>query len=111
VNKIRAVPNCKDSLGLFADSAISGDVVFVNGVNCKLPANPPAIAPAGEVVALNKDASGELWEFPPPTGRIDSVLSGVAVANGVVYFHTSGPSSILYALDATNGPAVGPRND
>jgi hypothetical protein len=99
VNRIQAVPNCKDSLGLFADSAISGDVVFVNGVNCKLPANP---APAGEVVALNKDASGELWEFPT-TFRIDSVLSGVAVANGVVYFHTSGLSSILYALDATNG--------
>jgi outer membrane protein assembly factor BamB len=99
VNKIRAVPNCKDSLGLFADSAIRGDVVFVNGVNCKLPANP---APAGEVVALNKDASRELWEFPT-TVRIDSVLSGVAVANDVVYFRTSGLSSVLYALDATNG--------
>jgi outer membrane protein assembly factor BamB len=96
VNKIQAVPNCKESLGLFADSAISGDAVFVNGVNCKLPANP---APAGEVIALKCDASGKLWEFPPQ-GRIDSVLSGVAVAKGVVYFHTSGPTSTLYALDA-----------
>ena len=102
VNKIQAVPNCKESLGLFADSAISDDVIFVNGVNCKLPANP---APAGEVIALKSDASGKLWEFPPQ-GRIDSVLSGVAVANGVVYFHTSGPTSTLYALDATTGQVL-----
>jgi hypothetical protein len=27
----------------------------------------------------------------------------VAVANGVVYFHTSWQFSFLYALDATNG--------
>src|SRR5262249_2687389 len=50
-----------------------------------------------------KDASGKLWEYPPPSKRIGSVLSGVAVANGVVYFHDSEPSSILYALDATRG--------
>jgi outer membrane protein assembly factor BamB len=103
VNKIRAVPNCKDSLGLFADSAIMGDVVFVNGVNCKLPANP---APAGVVIALNKDASRKVWEFPSTTPQISSVLSGVAVANrvnAVVYFHDSGPSSYLYALNAKTG--------
>jgi polyvinyl alcohol dehydrogenase (cytochrome) len=102
VNKIQAVPNCKDSLGLFADSAIMGDVVFANGVNCKLQ---PATPPAGEVVALKNDASGKLWEFPSAP-RIDSVLSGVAVANGVVYFHTSGFSSVLYALDATTGQCL-----
>jgi outer membrane protein assembly factor BamB len=100
VNNIRAVPNCKDSLGLFADSAIMGDVVFVNGVNCKLPANP---APAGVVIALNKDASGKVWEFPSTTPQIGSALSGLAVANGVVYFHDSGPSSYLYALNAKTG--------
>jgi glucose dehydrogenase len=102
VNNIRAVPNCKDSLGLFADSAIMDHVVFVNGVNCKLQ---PPIPPAGEVVALNEDASGKLWEFPSAP-RIDSVLSGVALANGVVYFHTSGFSSVLYALDATTGQCL-----
>jgi polyvinyl alcohol dehydrogenase (cytochrome) len=101
VNDIQAVPSCKDSLGLFADSAISGDVVVVNGVNCKIPANPPLMPPAGEVIALKKDASGILWEYGPLL--IGSVLSGVAVANGVVYFHTSGQFSFLYALDAANG--------
>jgi outer membrane protein assembly factor BamB len=103
VNNIRAVPNCKDSLGLFADSAIMGDVVFVNGVNCKLPTNPPSIPPAGVVIALNKDASGKVWEFPSTTPQIGSALSGVAVANGVVYFHDSGLSSNLYALKALTG--------
>ena len=106
VNNILAVPNCKDSLGLFADSAIMGDVVFVNGVNCKLPPNPANPAPAGVVIALNNDASGKVWEFPSTTPQISSVLSGVAVANGmngVVYFHDSGPSSYLYALNAKTG--------
>jgi polyvinyl alcohol dehydrogenase (cytochrome) len=106
VNNIQAVPSCKDSLGLFADSAISGNFVFVNGVNCELPANPPSLPPAGVVIALNKDASGKVWEFPPAPGRIASALSGVAVANvpnGVVYFHDSGLSSNLYALDAKTG--------
>jgi glucose dehydrogenase len=63
VNHIQAVPSCKDSLGLFADSAISGDAVFVNGVNCEIPANPPLTPPAGEVIALKKDASGILWAY------------------------------------------------
>ena len=103
VNNIRAVPNCKDSLGLFADSAIMGDLVFVNGVNCKLPANPPSIPPAGVVIALNKDASRKVWEFPSTAPQIGSVLSGLAVANGVVYFHDSGLSSNLYALNASTG--------
>ena len=39
VQQIRVVPDCTDSLGLFADSAISDGVVFVNGVNCIIPAN------------------------------------------------------------------------
>ena len=88
VNNILAVPNCKDSLGLFADSAIMGDVV------------------SGVVIALNKDASRKVWEFPSTTPQIGSALSGVSVANGmngVVYFHDSGPSSYLYALNAKTG--------
>ena len=85
VNNILAVPNCKDSLGLFADSAIMGDVV------------------SGVVIALNKDASRKVWEFPSTAPQIGSVLSGLAVANGVVYFHDSGLSSNLYALNASTG--------
>ena len=74
VNKIQAVPNCKESLGLFADSAISGDVVFVNGVNCKLPANP---APAGEVIALKSERFGETVGVPAPrSNRFSSKRGG-----------------------------------
>jgi polyvinyl alcohol dehydrogenase (cytochrome) len=43
----QAVPDCVHSEGLFADSAISDGVVFVNGVDCSIPANPPLIPPTG----------------------------------------------------------------
>ena len=93
--------------GLFADSAIANGVVFVNGQDCSVFAKPPFIPPTGVVIALkNKtDFSGnlkmeELWRFESPFAP---VLSGVAVANGVVYFHNSGILSVLYALDAATG--------
>jgi polyvinyl alcohol dehydrogenase (cytochrome) len=101
VNNIRAVPNCTGSEGLFADSAVSNGVVFVNGVNCKLQTFPPT--GPGVVIALKSDATEPpLWEFLAPES-LAPVLSGVAVANGVVYFHDSAPTSHLYALDATTG--------
>ena len=101
VNDIQAVPSCKGSEGLFADSAVSDGVVFVNGVNCKLQTFPPT--GPGVVIALKSDATEPmLWEFIMPNS-LAPVLSGVAVANGVVYFHDSAPTSSLYALDATTG--------
>src|SRR6266404_672624 len=105
----KAVPSCKDSLSLFDNIAISANVFFVKRVNYKFQANSPLIPPTGEVIALKSDASEILWEFTSPAA---SVLSGVAVTNGVVYFHTSGQSSILYALDAMNGqPLAGVLTD
>ena len=103
VGSIQAVPSCAGSEGLFADSAISDDVVFVNGVNCNIPSKPPLIPPTGAVIALKSDASKKLWEF---TSFFAPVLSGVAVANGVVYFNASGLFSILYALDAKTGQVL-----
>jgi polyvinyl alcohol dehydrogenase (cytochrome) len=102
VGSIQAVPSCAGSEGLFADSAVDekNDMVFVNGVNCSIPSKPPLIPPTGTVAALKSDASAKVWEF---TSWFAPVLSGVAVANGVVYFHTSGLFSILYALDAKTG--------
>ncbi|MBV9644203.1 MAG: PQQ-binding-like beta-propeller repeat protein [Verrucomicrobia bacterium] len=100
VRSIQAVPSCAGSEGLFADSAISNGVVFVNGVNCDIPSKSPLIPPTGAVVALKSDASKKLWNF---TSFFAPVLSGVAVANGVVYFHASGIFSVLYALDANTG--------
>jgi polyvinyl alcohol dehydrogenase (cytochrome) len=106
VGSIQAVPSCAGSEGLFADSAISESdgVVFVNGVNCNIPSKPPFIPPTGAVIALKSDASKKLWEF---TSFFAPVLSGVAVANGVVYFNASGLFSILYALDAETGRVLG----
>jgi outer membrane protein assembly factor BamB len=105
VQQIRVVPDCTDSLGLFADSAISDGVVFVNGANCIIPAKPPFVPPTGVVAALksdddSKDGLKKLWEF---TSLFAPVLSGVAVANGVVYAHTSGLYGTLYAFDAKTG--------
>ena len=100
IQQIRVVPDCTDSLGLFANSAISDGVVFVNGVNCMFPAKPPLVPPTGIVAALKSDGSTKLWEF---TSLFAPVLSGVAVANGVVYAHTSGLYGTLYAFDAKTG--------
>jgi polyvinyl alcohol dehydrogenase (cytochrome) len=105
VQQIRVVPDCADSLGLFADSAISDGVVFVNGVNCLIPAKPPLVPPTGVVAALKSDDDSKnglkkLWEF---TSLFAPVLSGVAVANGVVYAHTSGLYGTLYAFDVKTG--------
>jgi PQQ-like domain len=49
-------------------------------------------------------ARPQLWEL---TSLFAPVLSGVAVANGVVYAHTSGLYGTLYAFDAKNGPGTG----
>jgi polyvinyl alcohol dehydrogenase (cytochrome) len=105
VGSIQAVPSCAGSEGLFATGAVSEGVVFVNGVNCKIQSIPPT----GAVIALKSesDASGKLemeklWDFTSHLGGAP-VLSGLAVANGVVYFHTSGFSSTLFALNTTTG--------
>jgi len=100
VGSIQAVPSCAGSEGLFATGAVSEGVVFVNGVNCNIPSKPPFLPPTGAVVALKSDASQKLWAY---TSFFAPVLSGVAVANGVVYFNASGLFSILYALDAETG--------
>ena len=52
---------------------------------------------------MKSDASAKVGEF---TSWFAPVLSGVAVANGVVYYHTSGLFSILYALDAKTGQVL-----
>jgi polyvinyl alcohol dehydrogenase (cytochrome) len=105
VGSIQAVPSCEGSEGIFADSAVDeGEgMVFVNGVNCSIPSKPPFIPPTGAVVGLKSDASEKVWEF---TSWFAPVLSGVAVANGVVYFQASGLLSILYALDAKTGQVL-----
>lgn len=75
--------------GLFADSAVADGVVCANGGNWPF---------FGDVIAFNGGATQELWRFNTPGG---ADLSGVAVANGVVYF--SSTDGKLYALRASNG--------
>ncbi len=93
VNQYTAEPQCQPPLGLFADSAVAKGVVYANGNNC---------SPQGELIAINGDGSGEKWRFTSTLGS--AALSGVAVANGVVYFQViNANGGSLYAIDASNG--------
>jgi outer membrane protein assembly factor BamB len=114
--------------GFFADSAQEHGVVFGNGNDWPgygggelgglagmiagqiKPSSPPN---AGEVVAVRADrpdhALDEVWRFATPGSPM---LGAVAVANGVVYVHSSKEGNV-YALDVSTGhvlakTAVGP---
>lgn len=94
VNQYTAEPECQPALGLFADSAVALGVVYANGNGCS--------PPTGELIAINGDGSGEKWRFTSTPGS--AAISGVAVANGVVYFQVVGADGgFLYALDAKDG--------
>jgi polyvinyl alcohol dehydrogenase (cytochrome) len=84
--------------GLFADSAYADGVNYTNGSDW--PGVFAGQAPnLGVVSAVSADGAHELWHFYTP-GSPD--LSGVAVANGVVYFQSM-LDGTLYALDAKTG--------
>jgi polyvinyl alcohol dehydrogenase (cytochrome) len=84
--------------GLFADSAYADGVDYTNGSDW--PGVFAGQAPnLGVLSAVAADGSHELWHFYTP-GSPD--LSGVAVANGVVYFQSM-LDGTLYALDAKTG--------
>jgi polyvinyl alcohol dehydrogenase (cytochrome) len=84
--------------GLFADSAYASGVVYANGTDWPgvLLGEPPN---RGILTAVAADGSHELWHFDTP---FSPDLSGVAVANGVVYFQSTFDGT-LYALDAVTG--------
>src|SRR5262245_1415402 len=84
--------------GLFADNAYDNGVVYANGSDWPglLSGDPPH---RGIVSAVAADGSHELWHFDTP---FSPNISGVAVANGVVYFQSMFDGT-LYALDAANG--------
>jgi polyvinyl alcohol dehydrogenase (cytochrome) len=96
VNQIQVEPG--GSLGgLFADTAVANGVVFANGINWPTPS--PTIPPTGgDLIAIAGDGSHELWRYPTPQ---TPNMSGVAVANGVVYFTSAFFG--LFALDASSG--------
>jgi glucose dehydrogenase len=110
--------------GLQTGCATDGKSVFTNGIDALElgtqetedgSAKPPT---AGRVVRISADTRSEVWrhERPKaaPAGALvalkykevgDPVASGVAVANGVVYFTTT-LSKKLVALDATTGKVL-----
>jgi polyvinyl alcohol dehydrogenase (cytochrome) len=107
--------------GLQTGCATDGTTIFTNGIDAlrlasqERPADgvPPT---GGRVVAISLDTRTERWRHerpkvaalggPPPkpvfTNLGDPIASGVAVANGVVYF-TTVASGKLVALDAATG--------
>jgi polyvinyl alcohol dehydrogenase (cytochrome) len=87
--------------GLFADSAYADGVVFADGTDWP---NPLAFQPPnrGILSAVTADGSHELWHFDT---LFSPNLSGVAVANGVVYFQSAFDGT-LYALDAKTGTVL-----
>jgi polyvinyl alcohol dehydrogenase (cytochrome) len=107
--------------GIQTGCATDGKAIYTNGIDSmrmmsgEKPGDnrPPT---AGRVVALSLDLRSERWRHerpkvpslggPPPKPVFkdvgDPVASGVAVANGVVYF-TTVASGKLVALDAAKG--------
>jgi polyvinyl alcohol dehydrogenase (cytochrome) len=108
--------------GLQTGNATDGQTVFTNGLDCvqlgtlERAADSGVPPTGGRVVATSVDLQTEHWRHerpkvaslggPPPkpvfTNVGDPVASGIAVANGVVYF-TTVASGKLVVLDAGTG--------
>jgi polyvinyl alcohol dehydrogenase (cytochrome) len=111
--------------GLQTGCATDGRTIFTNGIDAlrlasqetqAASASPPT---GGRVVALSLDTRTERWRHERPKVAVlggpkpnptytdvgDPVASGVAVANGVVYF-TTVASGKLVALDAATGAVL-----
>ena len=118
--RMLALPSCIG--GLQTGCATDGKTIFTNGIDAirlgsqERPADSGVPPTGGRVVAISPDTRTERWRHdrprvaslggPPPkpvfTEVGDPVASGIAVANGVVYF-TAVASGKLVALDAGTG--------
>ena len=118
--RMLALPSCIG--GLQTGCATDGRTIFTNGIDAlrlgsqEKPIDSAVPPTGGRVVAISLDTKTERWrhERPrvaslggPPPKRVytdvgDPVASGIAVANGVVYF-TAVASGKLVALDAATG--------
>jgi uncharacterized protein (TIGR03118 family) len=86
--------------GLFATAAVDPktDVVYANA---RVPTNDGSPFPAtGELAAISGNGLNVLWTVPTPSAD----QSGVALANGVVYFEDTGGT--FYAVDASTGKVL-----
>ena len=111
--------------GLQTGCATDGRTIFTNGIDClqlgsqEKQADSAVPPTGGRVVAMSLDTRTERWRHERPkvaslggpkpkpvyTNIGDPVASGVAVANGVVYF-TTVASGKLVALDAATGAVL-----
>jgi polyvinyl alcohol dehydrogenase (cytochrome) len=118
--RMLALPSCIG--GLQTGCATDGRAIFTNGIDAlklgsqEKPAASAVPPTGGRVVAISLDTHTELWRHERPrvatlggpapkpiyTDVGDPVGSGIAVANGVVYF-TTVASGKLVALDAATG--------
>jgi outer membrane protein assembly factor BamB len=118
--RMLALPSCIG--GLQSGCATDGTTVFTNGIDALCLGSQEAMwksgvpPTGGRVVALSADTQRELWRHERP--RIaaiggsaakpmykdvgDPVASGLALANGVLYFTTTA-SGKLVVLDAAQG--------
>jgi polyvinyl alcohol dehydrogenase (cytochrome) len=96
INQIQVTGGGENLGGLFATAAVDQGVVFADA-NQHADGNPDNQPTSGELVAIAGDGSHTLWSFPTPAAD----LSGVAVANGVVYFQSQDGN--LYALNEATG--------
>jgi polyvinyl alcohol dehydrogenase (cytochrome) len=100
---LQVVPECQGSNGLFATGAVVRDHFYAPGQNCKYPFGsilPPA---TGQLTAIKSDGSGKFWQ---KVTLFENATSGVAVANGVVYYSIVGLSGNLLAVDAETGKTL-----
>jgi polyvinyl alcohol dehydrogenase (cytochrome) len=118
-----ALPSCMG--GLQTGCATDGQTIFTNGIDAlhlasqERPIDSGVPPTAGRVVALSADLRTERWRHERPkvaslggpapkpiyTNLGDPVASGIAVANGVVYF-TTVASGKLVALDGATGAVL-----
>jgi polyvinyl alcohol dehydrogenase (cytochrome) len=104
INQFQAAPGGNLG-GLFADSAVAGGVAYANGSDWPDPFGHPLTPPVGgNLTAIKGDGSGQLWRVVTPAPNI----SGVAVADVVVYFQSKDGS--FYALAAASGATLAQVN-
>ena len=100
---LQVVPECHGSNGLFATAAVAGNKVFAPGQNCKFPFGPIFPPATCQLSSIKSDGSATVWSH---VTLFDNAMSGVAVANGVVYYSVVGLTGNLVALDAQTGKTL-----
>jgi polyvinyl alcohol dehydrogenase (cytochrome) len=86
--------------GLFPDSAVDqqAGLILANGIDWPNPLTNP-VPTKGDLFALSLDGSQVAWDFPTPASPN---FTGVAVADGVVYFQSL-VDGTLYAINEKTG--------